>query len=150
VTRADLPAIKKIIDDNEMFPSEMLDEMIAPFFSLAEPVPYWLTFDSEGKALAVAFCAPEPMTSGTWNLYLIAVDKANQGQGIGQQLMKDLEERLKERGQRVLLVETSGLPDFERTRSFYDGCGYHREARIREFYAEGEDKIVFWKKLKQS
>lgn len=51
------------------------------------------------------------------------------------------------RGERVLLVETSGLASFERTRAFYRKCGYDEEARIREFYQAGEDKIVFRKSL---
>jgi ribosomal protein S18 acetylase RimI-like enzyme len=47
----------------------------------------------------------------------------------------------------VLLVETSGLPAFARARAFYRARGFDEEARIRDFYAAGEDKIVFWKAL---
>jgi RimJ/RimL family protein N-acetyltransferase len=53
------------------------------------------------------------------------------------------------RGERILLVETSGLPEFERTRAFYAKHGYEEEARIREFYRAGEDKVVFRKALAQ-
>ena len=49
--------------------------------------------------------------------------------------------------ERVLLVETSGLAEFARTCWFYAEIDYTHEARIREFYQEGEDKIVFWKAL---
>ena len=45
------------------------------------------------------------------------------------------------------LIETSGVPDFAAQRAFYAGLGYHEEARIRDFYAAGDDKIVFWKRL---
>jgi ribosomal protein S18 acetylase RimI-like enzyme len=47
----------------------------------------------------------------------------------------------------VLLVHTSGLPAFARTRAFYRRAGYAEEARIRAFYAAGEDEVVFWKAL---
>jgi ribosomal protein S18 acetylase RimI-like enzyme len=87
------------------------------------------------------------MTEGTYNLYLIAVHQNNQGQGIGAELMEYIENHLRASGMRILLVETSGLPEFERTRKFYDQCHYHREAVVRDFYQEGEDKVVFWKKL---
>ncbi len=61
--------------------------------------------------------------------------------------MAYVENLLREKGHRIILVETSGLPEFELTRKFYDQIGYQREAVIREFYSEGEDKVIFWKKL---
>jgi ribosomal protein S18 acetylase RimI-like enzyme len=40
-----------------------------------------------------------------------------------------------------------GIPAFERPRAFYRKNGYIEEARIREFYEAGADKVVFWKHL---
>jgi ribosomal protein S18 acetylase RimI-like enzyme len=93
--------------------------------------------------VAVAYAALERMTSGTWNLYLIAVHPAYQRWGIGAALIHDVEGVLAARGARVLLVETSGPPAFARSRAFYRANGYEEEARIRDFYAAGEDKVVF-------
>ncbi len=61
--------------------------------------------------------------------------------------MHEAETALAVLGQRVLLVETSGLPEFDRTRDFYRLLGYTEEARIHDYYAAGEDKVVFWKAL---
>lgn len=61
--------------------------------------------------------------------------------------MRHVEHELRLAGARVLLIETSGVPEFAAQRSFYAGLGYHEEARIRDFYAAGDDKIVFWKLL---
>ena len=107
---------------------------------------YWIT-DDDGGPVGVAYFAPEPMTDGTWNLYLIAVHPDRQGEGRGAALLRYVEQVLTARGARVLLVETSGLPSFERTRAFYRKCGYEEEARIRDFYSAGDDKIVFRKAL---
>lgn len=87
------------------------------------------------------------MTQGTWNLLLIAVHPDRQGRGFGSALMRHIEETLAARGERLLLVETSGSSGFERTRDFYRKIGYHEEAPIREFYQAGEDKVVFRKAL---
>jgi ribosomal protein S18 acetylase RimI-like enzyme len=146
VVPEDLPALKKIIQANDMFPPELLDDMISGFFEGTSESGFWLTID-EPKTAAVAYCAPEPMTNGTWNLYLIAVDPNHHGKGIGAALMKHIEERLAAEGVRILIVETSGLERFTRTRGFYQFLGYEQEARIRDFYDAGDDKIVFRKAL---
>lgn len=146
---ADLPALKQVIDSIELFPSEMLDDMIAAYLANPESGEFWLTDDDEtnGGPVGVAYCAPERMTEGTWNLLLIAQHPARQGQGRGTAILKHVEHLLASRGERVLLVETSGLPTFGRARTFYLKNGYDQEARIREFYNVGEDKIVFRKAL---
>ena len=144
---SDLPAIKAIIDDNHMFPSEFLDEMSAPFFAQESEERWFVTENSNKQVVAVAYCSPERMTEGTWNLLLIAVHKAHQGNGIGKQLIQHVEAVLTEQKIRVLLVETSGLPNYKLTRDFYPKCGYTQVAVIPEYYDKGDDKVVFWKYL---
>ncbi len=143
----DLTHLKAVIDSNGLFPSDLLDDMTNDYFSNEATTDIWLTKEIDNVPIAVAYCAPERMTEGAFNLYLIAVDKNVQGKGIGAEIMTYVENLLLETGGRILIVETSGLPEFELTRKFYDKLGYTREAVIREFYQEGEDKVVFWKKL---
>ncbi|MBD2515925.1 GNAT family N-acetyltransferase [Nostoc sp. FACHB-973] len=134
---------------------EELGEMLSDYFggindshSLrdAKAERFWITDDDNG-AVGVAYCEMERMTDETWNLQLIAIRPDRQGQGRGATLLRYVEQTLMARGGRVLLVETSGTPDFERTRAFYRKCGYEEEARIRDFYQAGADKIVYRKAL---
>jgi ribosomal protein S18 acetylase RimI-like enzyme len=110
------------------------------------PDHLWVT-DDDGGPVGVAYYAPERMTDRTWNLYMIAVHPARQGQGRGTSLLRHVERDLIARGARLLLVDTSSLPEFERTRAFYRKCGYEEEARIREFWKAGDDKIIYRKAL---
>ena len=126
---------------------EELGEMLSDYFGgSSDTNHFWITDDDNG-AVGVAYCEMERMTDGTWNLQLIAIRPDRQGQGRGATLLGYVEQTLAARGGRVLLVETSGLPDFERTRRFYRKCGYDEEARIRDFYKAGDDKIVYRKAL---
>lgn len=147
--RADIPAVKAIIDANDLFPSDMLEEMMASYFNGEASNDFWLTTDANGP-VAIAYYAPERMTQGTWNLYVIAVHPGRQGEGHGTALLRHVEDVLTACGERVLLVETSGLSEFARTRAFYHARGYDEEARIREFYQKGEDKVIFRKALGKS
>lgn len=145
-TPDDVRAIKPIIDATGLFPSDMLDGMMLGYLEGLAPDEIWLVANAP-HVIAAAYCAPERLTSGTFNLLMIAVDPAVQGCGVGAALMRHVERLLAERGARILLVETSGLPEFERVRRFYRGIGYNEEARIRDFYQQGDDKVVFRKAL---
>lgn len=146
IAREDIPSLKTVIEANDLFPADMLDEMMAGYFKNENDNEFWFTYEDE-KPVAIAYCAPEKMTEGTWNLYLIAVHPDWQGQGIGTSMMEYIEQTLSKQGERILLVETSGLASFEKTQRFYLKCGYEQEGRIREFYQAGEDKIIFRKSL---
>lgn len=107
---------------------------------------FWLTNDEDNDGvIGVAYCEPERMTDQTWNLQLIAIHPNHQGQGHGGKLLRYVEETLKAHGGRMLLVET--LASFNLAQAFYRKHSYEEEARIRDFYAAGDDKIVFRKVL---
>ena len=146
LTRDDLDRVGFLAESNGMFPADMLDGMVMPFLKEPSGDHRWLVFDQE-RVDGVAYYVPEALTEGTWNLLMIAVDSDRHGQGIGTALMRFVERQLADQGQRILLVETSGKPEFEHTRAFYTMLGYEREERIRDFYAAGDDQIVFRKAL---
>jgi ribosomal protein S18 acetylase RimI-like enzyme len=103
-------------------------------------------FDGE-RLLGYACTGPTPATEGTFDLYWLAVDPAVQGRGIGTTLVREVERDLRERGARMLLVETSSRPDYSNTRAFYARCGYTEAARIRDFYAPADDRIMMTTRL---
>ena len=144
--RDDMSALRSIIDGTGLFPSEMLVAMAEPFLAGGSNHHWWVAVTRE-KVVGFAYIEPERMTEGTYNLLLIAVDPTLQGAGIGRAIVDGLSERLRRLGGRILLVETSSLDEFAGTRAFYDVQGFTKEARIRDFYNAGEDKIVFWKQL---
>jgi ribosomal protein S18 acetylase RimI-like enzyme len=150
ITHNDTDALITLAESLEIFSSDQLNElrqMLTDSLSKdGDTHPFWIADDDDGL-VGLAYCEPERMTSGTWNLQLIGVHPTYQRQGRGAKLLLFVEQTLIDRGERVLLVETSGTPDFEYVRAFYRKNGYEEEARIREFYAEGADKIVFRKAL---
>ena len=62
-------------------------------------------------------------------------------------MMEYIEQILKKKSVNILLVETSSDDQFKLTRKFYTDLNYTHEATIRDFWKEGEDKVIFWKKL---
>lgn len=110
----------------------------------------WFTDDDGTGPIGVAYLAPEKMTEGTWNLYLIAVHPDHQRQRRGKAILEHVQAWLIERGERLLLVEAAGVDEFDYVRRFYASNGFEAEATIRDFYEPGVDKVVFRKSLHDS
>lgn len=99
--KSDLPKVKSVVDDNQMFSSEFLDEMTIGYFKQETQDMWFVVEHDEADVNAVAFCSPERMTESTWNLLLIAALKQFQGLGIGTELMVFAESKLRDIAVRV-------------------------------------------------
>lgn len=149
-TATDKPALLHVAESCGLFQTEELSElggMVDAFLTGELEGHQWLTLREGNQVKAAAYYAPETFADGVWNLYFIGVLSDQQGKGHGSAILRYVEQKLANQGQRILIIETSGLDGFELTRKFYDQHGYTLEARIRDYYQEGEDKVVFWKKL---
>jgi D-alanine-D-alanine ligase len=100
-------------------------------------------FTHRSVLLGYACYGPTPCTSGTWDLYWIAVSDRARSRGIGTLLMEEIERRVVEKNARLLLIETSSRPDYAPTRGFYERRGYQVVSRVPDFYAPGDDRVMF-------
>lgn len=112
------------------------------------PVDYELVgaFDEEWL-MGFACFGPTPATEGTYDLYWLAVAPAAQGRGVGRALVRAVEAKLRARGGRLLIVETSSRAGYAGTREFYARAGYAEAARVRDFYAPADDRITVTTRL---
>src|SRR5262249_18337429 len=109
-----------------------------------------ITYEHHGRVAGFAYYAPTVMTDNTWYLYWIPVNKESQARGGGAALLRHAEEDIRRHGGRIFLIETSSLPHYDPTRKFYLKHGYDQEAVLRDFYTDGDDMIVFRKRLAPS
>jgi ribosomal protein S18 acetylase RimI-like enzyme len=104
-------------------------------------------WDEAGSVRGYVYHAPEEMTDRTWYVWWIAVAADQQGRGLGGKLLAFAENDVRERGGRLLVVETSDTPHYEPTRRFYLKYGYTAATVIPDFYADGDGMAVFTKKV---
>ena len=104
-------------------------------------------FDAAERLIGYACFGPSPSTEGTYDLYWLAVDPAAQGRGAGRALVREVERLLGARGARLLVAETSSRPDYAGTRAFYLATGYAEAARVKDFYAPADDRIILTTRL---
>jgi ribosomal protein S18 acetylase RimI-like enzyme len=106
-----------------------------------------ITYEHDGEIIGFAYYAPTAMTDRGWHLYWIAVSKQTQARGVGGELLRYVEEDIRRARGRQLLIETSSLPHYELTRRFYLKHGYEQACVQPDYYADGDDMVVFRKRL---
>jgi ribosomal protein S18 acetylase RimI-like enzyme len=101
---------------------------------------------SEDGVFGYTCYGPCPFTEAAYDLYWIALDPAWHGTGAARYLITATEADVQSRGGKLLLVETASKPSYARSRHFYESIGFCESARIRDYYREGDDKIIYEKR----
>lgn len=87
------------------------------------------------------------LSEGAYDIYWILVDSSKQKTGIGSMLLSFVESNVRTSGGRILIAETSGRDEYADTHEFYKKNDYKEEARIKNFFTVGDDKLFFVKVL---
>ncbi|OPZ59809.1 MAG: Acetyltransferase YpeA [Synergistetes bacterium ADurb.Bin520] len=151
---ADRTPLLSLLERTGMFTSpeiEVARELIDAWLYKPEQRDYFvLTAEADSGVAGYVCYGPTPATEGTFDLYWIAVDPDLQGRGIGRALLERAEKEVLAAGGRLLVIETSSVPLYAPTRAFYEARGYRVEARIRDFYRPGDDRLIFTRRLASS
>ncbi len=142
LTLDDKDQLIQLIQSLNMFQEDEISFIIEGFQNRDDEC-IWLGDQEEKELVAVVHSVPEAMTNGTWNALMLIVSPEYQKQGRGKALMRQLENELMSRDQRLLIVETSAMDDFQGARDFYAKIDYTCEAMIKHFYDANDHKIVF-------
>ena len=124
------------------------EELIDAFLEDTETSGYYIYIAEHDGEIAGYVCyGNTPLTEATWDLYWIAVANNKQGFGIGRSLLKHAEDDIRRMGGRLVMVETSGKPEYNKTRRFYESLNYQKICQIPDYYALGDDLVLFSKRL---
>ncbi len=126
---------------------EVADEVLCDSMNPASGYHSFCCVNEENHAMGYVCWGPTPCTSGTHDLYWIAVHPDFQGHGVGKQLLHYAEDQARKENARLMMIETSSVNDYEATRTFYTQNGYEQFAVIPDFYREGDHKIIYGKRF---
>lgn len=150
-TPSDRETVRRIITGSGFFTDAEVDiavELVDERLAKGPASGYEFVFiESSGSVVGYACFGEIPCTTGSYDLYWVAVDKSQQRRGLGKLLVDLVEERLRRQSARKVYIETSTKPLYDPTRAFYARCGYHEAANFPDFYAPGDGKVVYEKSL---
>ena len=148
---ADHPAVIDIVKATNFFRPVEIEIACEVFDEAAmhKPDSNYQSYVAEvaGQVAGWVCFGAAPCTLGTFDVYWIAVDPAQQRHRIGSKLLEFSEAKIRKQKGRMIVIETSGSEKYLPTRNFYERNGYTLAADVKEFYAPGDDKWIFVKKL---
>ncbi len=103
--------------------------------------------DDDQRALGAVYFKPEMMTQGVMNLLFIGVAAKARQKGVGRALVARFDEAAQASRARLAIIETASAPMFAPAWRLYQSAGYVQEARLRDYYDNGLDKLIFWKRF---
>ncbi len=148
----DRESVHQILTETDMFTAAEVAvamELIDIFLKNEEQKDYiiFVAEDERKEVVGYVCYGPTPATDGTFDLYWIAVSPMMQQQGVGKKLLLFTEQEVVRQNGRMMIIETSSQPKYKPTQDFYVRNRYKVEARIKDFYRIGDDRLIFVKRL---
>lgn len=153
VIPSDPKSVEQIVISSGFFRDDEVPvavELVAEGLEQGAACDYQFVFaEVEGSTAAYACFGLIPCTLFSYDLYWIATHENHRGQGLGKAVLREVEKAVAAAGGKAIYVETSYLPKYEPTRAFYLKNNYLEKARFEDFYNDGDDKVVYVKKLRE-
>ena len=151
VLPSDVQHINEIVRSTGFFREDEIliaIELIEERLSKGTESGYEFVFaEIEGKPAAYSCYGRIPCSLISYDLYWIVTHEQYRNHGIGRALLKKTEEQIIKEGGKSIYVETSSKPMYQPTCAFYEKNNYELKTRFEDFYEEGDDKLIYWKKI---
>ena len=135
--------------EEEAIAVELVDEALARGRASGYEFIFADAADGSGALLGYSCFGPIDNRPDAFDLYWIAVSPDLQRQGMGRQLIDESERRIHAAGGREIFIDTSGRAQYQPTRDFYERMGYQVDDVVTDFYAPGDDKVIYRKALQR-
>ena len=149
VTAADRQRIRTVVERAAVFSPVEIDiavELVDERLAKGPASGYYFVFaERSGNMLGYTCYGPICGTVHSFDLYWIAVDPSYQQRGVGTALLAATEPLIWAAGAQRIYVDTSGRDQYRPARTFYESHGYQRAAVLTDFYAPGDDKVIYLK-----
>jgi ribosomal protein S18 acetylase RimI-like enzyme len=149
--RRDADEILRIAAEEPLFTqeeAETVGELLQDYLELPDHNGYaFLTATVEDRVVGFICYGPTPLTRGTFDLYWICVDRSFARRGIGHDLVERVVREVQALRGRMIVLDTSGTPDYAPTRAFYQSAGFTPTATVPDFYKPGDDLEIFCRRV---
>lgn len=146
----DRPHLRELLESTGVFSKDEIEcalEVVDEVVAKTDDYEGFVAVDEYDVPVSYVVYGPTPMTDSTWDLYWIATHTRVKGKGAGSAIMSRMEQDIRERGGRMVRIETSGKDAYGPTRGFYEKTQYRPVGHFPNFYRVGDDLVILGKDL---
>ena len=147
----DVGRVRSLVASTGMFSAAEVDiagELVTERLTKGIRSGYHFILAERGPGLAAYACYGQiEGTQGSFDLYWIAVSPEEQRKGLGAHVYDRAESAMRKAGAKHIYVDTSSSDRYAPTRGFYQQMEFVEEARLPDFYGDGDGKIIYVKSL---
>jgi GNAT superfamily N-acetyltransferase len=148
---SDINRIREIVESTNFFYDheiEIAAELVEERLKYGESTEYFFVFaELNGVTVAYTCYGPISMSKSCFDLYWIVTHNDFRGKGIGKLLLEETYNHARNMGCKIIIAETSGLEHYAPTRAFYISSNFELEAKLKDFYDMGDDKLFYTKRI---
>ncbi|MBF0537778.1 MAG: GNAT family N-acetyltransferase [Nitrospirae bacterium] len=146
VRACDREDVRRILDATGVFHPREIDvaeELVIDALSKGSESEYLFIFaDVDDTTVGYICYGAISMTEAGFDLYWIATDPRFYNRDVATKLLREAEGHIAALGGRHIFVETSSKEQYLPARGFYKKSGYIEVARVPNYYADGDDKMI--------
>ena len=126
---------------------DVAEELMGVYLEKPDQKDYRVVVVENGQKDVVGYMTwgPTPLAEDAYDMYWMAVAPSEQGKGRGKALVRWLEDEVRRRDGRMIIIETSSQPKYHATRQFYIDLDYKEVAKVPDFYRAGDDRVIYAK-----
>lgn len=150
VSPEDVPLIRKMLEETHFFDEsedeiDVAIELINDVLTKGNNVENYRIIIAEDSCEIVGYVcfARVPCTVSTFEIYWLCVDASRQREGIGHLLMDEVIREIGLLKGLKVVLQTAGRSQYLSTQRFYISYGFIEEARLKNYFAEDDDCLIY-------
>jgi ribosomal protein S18 acetylase RimI-like enzyme len=148
---ADREAVRRIVKATGVFSETEVGwavDVVETALERGNASGYHFLFADAADGLDGFTCfGPIDGTDNRFDLYWIAVSPATQSKGLGRRLLTGTMDASVALGGTHMFIDTSTRAGYVRAHALYETLGFKRMGTLVDFYADGDSKAIFGRKL---
>lgn len=134
-------------DDTRYTPGELAQFRQIPYRALNGELILWYVEDENGQLVGINCIAENEQQTGGYNWDYLVVHQHFRKTGAAATMIEEMFSYLAQKQARYIVTYTCDLPIYARIRQLFERNGFLLVGRCPDYYYDGEDRLIYYRKL---